>query len=77
MLRDQFSGENQAALSKSATNAKRRLEAAFGNTKEESGFREALIKSLLRVVFPQGLKPNVYFVAFAARLKSCPDTIQT
>jgi hypothetical protein len=22
--------------------------------------------------FPQGLKPNVYFVAFAARLKSCP-----
>jgi hypothetical protein len=22
---------------------------------------------------PQGLKPSVYFVAFAARLKSCPD----
>jgi hypothetical protein len=23
--------------------------------------------------FPQGLKPIVYFQAFAARLKSCPD----
>src|ERR1035438_1948816 len=23
--------------------------------------------------FPQGLKLNIYFVAFTARLKSCPD----
>jgi hypothetical protein len=23
---------------------------------------------------PQGLKPSLYFMVFAARLKSCPDT---
>ena len=26
---------------------------------------------------PQGLKPDVYFVAFAARLKSCPDACRS
>jgi hypothetical protein len=25
-------------------------------------------------LFPQGLKPDICFVAFAARLKPCPDT---
>jgi len=30
-----------------------------------------------RRLFPQGLKPRLHIVAFAARLKSCPDTMRS
>ena len=31
---------------------------------------------MIEETFPQGLKPRIYLAAFAARLKSCPDTKQ-
>jgi hypothetical protein len=40
------------------------------------GWNWLLKKAYSHVIkaFPQGLKPNICFVAFTARLKSCPDT---